>query len=208
MNVATGEIKQQINYDEFGNVLLNTNEDFQPFAYAGGVADTQTKLVRFGARDYDSFTGRWTTKDPIGFNAGVSNFYEYVLNDPINYIDIDGMQIVLPFPTPIPLPFGANPDYGKTGEAIDYVVELGRKIQLVTIGISTYVLDKLFFSKSRYEKGETYLTLEAKSSGQDPCDYLLQKLKEAKACKNKKLIKDIEKALKFLGCRNKQKRSK
>ena len=56
---------------------------FQPFGFAGGIYDTDTKLVRFGARDYDPRVGRWTTKDPIRFAAGV-NLYGYALNDPVN----------------------------------------------------------------------------------------------------------------------------
>jgi len=54
--------------------------------------DTQTKLVRFGARDYDASAGRWTSKDPIKFEGGVSNFFEYTLDDPINDFDPDGLQ--------------------------------------------------------------------------------------------------------------------
>jgi RHS repeat-associated protein len=31
-------------------------------------------LVRFGARDYDASTGRWTAKDPIRFDGGYNLF--------------------------------------------------------------------------------------------------------------------------------------
>jgi RHS repeat-associated protein len=92
VNTQDGTIKQQIDYDEFGNVLLNTNPDFQPFGFVGGLYDEQTRLTRFGARDYCANEGRWTTKDPIGFDGGVSNLYEYVVNDPINNFDLSGMQ--------------------------------------------------------------------------------------------------------------------
>jgi RHS repeat-associated protein len=92
VNTQDGTIAQQIDYDEFGNVVLNTNPDFQPFGFAGGLYDEQTKLTRFGARDYSAHEGRWTTKDPIGFSGGVSNLYEYVLNDPINIVDFYGLQ--------------------------------------------------------------------------------------------------------------------
>jgi len=40
-----------MDYDEFGNVLLDTNPGFQPFGFAGGLSDQRTGLVRFGARD-------------------------------------------------------------------------------------------------------------------------------------------------------------
>jgi len=90
VNVETGHITQRLDYDEFGNVLVNTNEGFQPFGYAGGAFDEQTGLVRFGARDYDAGMGRWTAKDPVGFSSGQLNFYGYVLNDPINLIDNNG----------------------------------------------------------------------------------------------------------------------
>jgi RHS repeat-associated protein len=97
VDVNTGEVAQQIDYDEYGNVTQNTNPDFQPFAYAGGLYDTQTKLARFGARDYDPNIGRWTKKDPIGFEGKVSNFYEYVINDPLNMFDRNGLQQIDPY---------------------------------------------------------------------------------------------------------------
>jgi RHS repeat-associated protein len=93
VDVNSGDVVQRLEYDEYGNVLSNTNEDFQPFAYAGGLYDSQTKLVRFGARDYDASAGRWTCKDPIGFGGGGEmSLYEYVSNDPINYTDPEGTK--------------------------------------------------------------------------------------------------------------------
>jgi len=89
VNSSTGEVVQQIDYDEFGNVLLDTNPGFQPFYFAGGIHDPDTKLIQFGARDYDSFIGRWIEKDPIKFDGG-SNFYVYSGNDPVNFIDPNG----------------------------------------------------------------------------------------------------------------------
>jgi len=92
LDVNSGSVAERIDYDEFGNVTYDSNPDFQPFGFAGGLYDTETKLVRFGARDYDAGTGRWTNKDPIGFGGGVSNLYEYVVNDPINSLDYNGLQ--------------------------------------------------------------------------------------------------------------------
>jgi hypothetical protein len=46
-------------------------------------------LVRFGARDYDAETGRWTAKDPGGIELG-PELYEYAFGDPLNYFDPAG----------------------------------------------------------------------------------------------------------------------
>jgi RHS repeat-associated protein len=90
IDTATGTIAQQLDYDPFGRVVLDTNPGFQPFAFAGGLYDPLTGLVRFGARDYDAETGRWTSKDPIGFGGGDSSLYGYVLGDPMNATDPAG----------------------------------------------------------------------------------------------------------------------
>jgi RHS repeat-associated protein len=49
-------------------------------------------LVRFGARDYDAETGRWTAKDPILFRGGSNNLYGYCRNNPLNCKDGSGLS--------------------------------------------------------------------------------------------------------------------
>ncbi|MGH7832385.1 MAG: RHS repeat domain-containing protein, partial [Candidatus Binatia bacterium] len=92
VNVQTGAIAQRMDYDEFGNVVQDTNPGFQPFGFAGGLYDQHTKLTRFGARDYDASVGRWTTKDPLRFRAGAMNFYQYASKDPVNFVDPSGLD--------------------------------------------------------------------------------------------------------------------
>src|SRR5829696_8398187 len=92
VDAASGEVAQRLDYDEFGNVLEDTNPGFQPFGFAGGLYDPDTKLTRFGARDYDAQTGRWIAKDPIGFAGGDTNLYAYVMNDPVNLLDPEGLD--------------------------------------------------------------------------------------------------------------------
>jgi RHS repeat-associated protein len=66
-----GNIIKQVDYDSYGNVLNDSDTNFKvPFGFAGGLYDQDTQLVRFGYRDYDAFSGRWTAKDPIGFDGG------------------------------------------------------------------------------------------------------------------------------------------
>ena len=86
-------IIKEITYDTFGNILNDTNRDLEiPFGFAGGMHDRDTELVHFGYREYDPFTGKWTAKDPIGFDGGDANLYGYVLNDPVNFIDPEGLM--------------------------------------------------------------------------------------------------------------------
>ena len=96
VNAQTGDIAQQLDYDVWGQVLQDTQPGFQPFGFAGGLYDPQTGLVRFGARDYDPYAGRWLAKDPIGFGGGAGNLYADVGNDPVNWIDPDGQLPSLP----------------------------------------------------------------------------------------------------------------
>ncbi len=87
-----GAIIQQLAYDAFGNVIVDTHPGYTPFGYAGGLYDNRIRLVRFGARDYLPELGKWTSEDPIGFLSGGFNDYAYVLNDPINYMDPSGLE--------------------------------------------------------------------------------------------------------------------
>ena len=86
---ATGAVVQELQYDAWGRVLVDTNPGFQPFGFAGGLYDADTGLVRFGARDYDAEIGRWTAKDPVRFSDG-GNLYEYATSSPTHATDPAG----------------------------------------------------------------------------------------------------------------------
>jgi RHS repeat-associated protein len=92
INATTGEVVQRLDYDTFGRVTLDTAPGYQPFGFAGGLYEVRTEMVRFAARDYVAEVGRWTAKDPIGFAGGDSNLYGYVIADPVNLSDSEGLQ--------------------------------------------------------------------------------------------------------------------
>ena len=94
VDASTGAIAEQIRYDAWGNVTSDSNPGFQPFGFAGGLYDTDTGLVHFGARDYDPETGRWISKDPILFAGGETSLYGYTGNDPINFLDPVGLWTI------------------------------------------------------------------------------------------------------------------
>jgi len=91
INTETGEVVQRMDYDEFGRVTRNTSPGFQPFGFGGGLYDDDTKLVHFGAREYDAFIGRWTSQDPGAFVGG-TNLHAYAGGDPDNFRDPSGLD--------------------------------------------------------------------------------------------------------------------
>ncbi len=62
-----------------------------PIGFAGGLEDPATGLVRFGLRDYEPATGRWTARDPILHNGGI-NLYVYSNGDPVAKRDPSGLD--------------------------------------------------------------------------------------------------------------------
>lgn len=89
---ATGVVVKFLEFDSFGMPTFDSNPDFNlPVGFAGGLTDDKTGLVRFGYRDYEPGTGRWTVKDPIFFGGGQGNLYDYVQNNPVNLIDPFGL---------------------------------------------------------------------------------------------------------------------
>ena len=93
IDTQSGEIKQQLDYDAFGRVLRDSSPEFQPLGFAAGVYLRGPALTRFGARDYDPHTGRWTARDPILFGGGQDNLYAYCGNDPVNCVDPSGLAV-------------------------------------------------------------------------------------------------------------------
>ncbi len=92
IDTSTTTIVQRMDYDEFGQVITDTNPGFQPFGFAGGLYDQYTQLTRFGVRDYDAEIGRWTAKDPIRFAGGDTSLYGYVGSDSLNIADPLGLE--------------------------------------------------------------------------------------------------------------------
>jgi RHS repeat-associated protein len=91
----TGSVKKIWEYDSWGvrtTILDNDATIDLPIGFAGGIPDDATGLVRFGFRDYELGTGRWTAKDPIFFKSGQFNLFLYPGNDPVNLKDPSGLQ--------------------------------------------------------------------------------------------------------------------
>src|SRR4051794_8117453 len=89
---ATGEQVQRVVYDEYGLQISATGAALHPLGFAGGIADPDTGLVKFGYRDYDPVSGRWLEPDPMGHAGGSPNLYLYAGGDPVNSTDPTGLS--------------------------------------------------------------------------------------------------------------------
>ena len=69
--------------DSFGN---GAND------FTGRERDAFTGLHYYRARWYDANLGRFTSEDPIGFEAGDINLYAYVRNNPVRFNDPFGLD--------------------------------------------------------------------------------------------------------------------
>ena len=85
-----GNVVQEYEYDSFGNMSLKPHFIKQPFTYTAREFDPETGLYYYRARYYAAKAGRFITRDPIGFKGGI-NFYAYVKNNPLRYLDPSGM---------------------------------------------------------------------------------------------------------------------
>ena len=108
---SVGNIVNQITYDAFGNVTLESDSSVEfRFGYTGRELDDETGQYFYRARYYDATVGRFIGEDPIEFSAGDTNLSRYVNNSPTNAINPSGLEaLVAPPPTPTPTPITPPP---------------------------------------------------------------------------------------------------
>ena len=93
-NAATGSttVVNHVRYDTFGQIVSQTNSQFQPwFAYTGREWDPAAGFYFYRARWYDPRAGRFLSEDPLGFAAGDVNLSRYVGNGATLWVDPSGM---------------------------------------------------------------------------------------------------------------------
>lgn len=89
---SSGSVLSDHLFSAHGSILSGTlSEPFGYKAQAGYYSDTETGLQLLSHRYYDPNSGRFLTRDPIGFAGGV-NLYDYVANNPTNYMDPLGLD--------------------------------------------------------------------------------------------------------------------
>ena len=82
-------ISTRYQYDPYGETTTSGTASTNPSQYTGRENDG-TGLYYYRARYYHPTLKRFVSEDPIGLNAG-TNFYAYVLGDPISLTDPTGL---------------------------------------------------------------------------------------------------------------------
>ena len=88
---STGAVVSTDLYDAFG-ARTGTAAQSDPWGFGaqdGYFTDSETGLLLLTHRYYDPQSGRFLTRDPIGYDGGV-NLYGYVENSPVDFMDSDG----------------------------------------------------------------------------------------------------------------------
>jgi RHS repeat-associated protein len=83
-----GNLEDRYEYDAFGTPYKGNLDGGMSLGYTGKPYDTRTGLYNYGYRDYQPATARFTTVDPI---RDGSNWFAYVHNNPVSYVDILGL---------------------------------------------------------------------------------------------------------------------
>lgn len=89
---STGQSLKIVRHSAYGVLLSDTNPSQDiPLRFAAGVREAATAHLYFSFRDYDPEIGRWTSRDPSLYSGNQANLYQYVLNDPVNFMDPLGL---------------------------------------------------------------------------------------------------------------------
>jgi RHS repeat-associated protein len=119
-----GTLEERYEYDAFGQPYTGDLTSGMYLGYTGKPYDTTTGLYNYGYRDYKPEAARFTTIDPIRDGA---NWFAYVNNDPVNWVDLWGL---------IPL----TPDQRQFAETVIGTSYKGNSINYDAIDIITGVV--------------------------------------------------------------------
>ena len=87
----SGTIQARYSYDPYGRQTKVSGSLDSTFQFTGDFYHAESSLNMTWFRAYNSDTGRWLPRDPWQENGG-SNLYDYVGNDPIDYVDYLGLS--------------------------------------------------------------------------------------------------------------------
>ncbi len=117
-----GTVQQTTTFSPFGKLLAQTGASLNSSLYTGRSLDSDSGLNYYRARYYNSETGRFISEDPIGFAGGI-NFYAYVSNNPLGFIDPFGFEPKEPLTPVQPESVTSEPENSVRGITQDSTAE-------------------------------------------------------------------------------------
>jgi hypothetical protein len=92
----------------------------------------------FGFRSYDPSSGRFLSRDPLWHGGGHSNLYLYVANEPVNFVDSDGLWPVWVVPVVVYFTASAVPFFvtGHDAKPHNYKVDMDLHVNTGTLTVN------------------------------------------------------------------------
>jgi RHS repeat-associated protein len=94
---GTGAVVERYTYDAYGAITVLdplyvplSSAPVAYFTFTGREYDAETGLFHYRARTYGPGSGRFYSRDPLGYVDGM-NLYQYVNGNPLTYVDPSGL---------------------------------------------------------------------------------------------------------------------
>jgi RHS repeat-associated protein len=125
---ASGAFQTHYTYEPFGATRPTGATSTNAMQFTGREND-DIGLYYYRARYYSPEQQRFLSEDPIEFEGGTANLYEFVADNPVNLVDPLGTQIAIPWSLPLPMPPIGMGGLIEMSDAalIDLLTRLGRR---------------------------------------------------------------------------------
>ena len=158
---GAGILEDRYEYDAFGQPYKGDLSGGMNLGYTGKPYNSSTGLYDYGFRDYKPQAARFTTVDPI---RDGNNWFAYVNNDPVNWIDPWGLSASDGKPdapkTTTPLPTTDIEDNSNSlNENISDTINDYVGAKIIIIGLGSMTLSASFFAAGGIITGAGFFIL-------------------------------------------------
>lgn len=154
---GSGTLQTSYTYEPFGALGTTGATTSNSFSFTAREADG-TGLYFYRARYYDPMARRFISEDPIQFSGGDSNLHSYVRNNPLRWIDPEGLAIRNPRNYPItPEMMDALRRFNECiGEDKDIIITGGSRPRSSTLGAGGNSQHVIGSAADFYVPGQTH----------------------------------------------------